>query len=239
MTVSYIVFNGQKSTDFGLFIDKDIGYNSTFYDVEQVVVPGRDGVLLKDKHRLRPAERSFSLLHRPVGHKHDATEAISAWLTVKGWHRLELSWDPAHYYLASVVAGFDIEEILKNFGKMKLNLLIHPIKYKKVGEVSILLSNGGKLLNPGNVIAKPKLIISGNGSGVININGRTLSLENVQREIIVDSERGLVYADELSAWDKVLRTATHSMPSFDVGENLISWTGGYTIRCVPNWGAKI
>ncbi|HEQ5498375.1 TPA: phage tail protein, partial [Streptococcus pyogenes] len=99
--------------------------------------------------------------------------------------------------------------------------------------------NGGTLQNPGNVQAKPILRIKGTGDGVLTINGFETGLENVQRELVIDMERHLVYKDVLSAWDNIVRTERHRMPLFDVGQNKISWTGSFTITAVPNWGVKV
>lgn len=101
------------------------------------------------------------------------------------------------------------------------------------------LVNGDTLQNPGNVQAKPILKIKGTGDGVLTINGFETGLENVQRELVIDMERHLVYKDVLSAWDNIVRTKRHRMPLFDVGQNTISWTGNFTITAVPNWGVKV
>uniref|UniRef100_UPI003F690DA2 hypothetical protein n=1 Tax=Streptococcus pluranimalium TaxID=82348 RepID=UPI003F690DA2 len=61
MSTAYFSFNGKKSTDFNLFITTDIKYKSTSYDVETIEIGGRDGVLLKDKHRLKPVEQDIPM----------------------------------------------------------------------------------------------------------------------------------------------------------------------------------
>ncbi|EQL77819.1 phage tail protein, partial [Streptococcus pyogenes UTMEM-1] len=157
----------------------------------------------------------------------------------KGWHDLALSWDKDYIYRASVVNLFEIDEILKQFGRLKVNFLIHPIKYLKTGKQEVSLVNGGTLQNPGNVQAKPILKIKGTGDGVLTINSFKTGLENVQGELVIDMERHLVYKGVLSAWDNIVRTEHHRMPLFDVGQNKISWTGSFTITAVPNWGVKV
>ncbi|ESV55174.1 hypothetical protein SAG0136_08140 [Streptococcus agalactiae LMG 14747] len=239
MSTAYFIFNGQKSTDFDLAITTDIKYKSTSYDIETIEIEGRDGVLLKDKHRLKPVEQEIPMKIKTRGNVHKIAHNVSEWLNVKGWQRLEFSWDSEHYYLATFAEGFDVEEVLEVFGNLKATFLLHPIKFRKDGEKQVNLTSGMVLTNLGNYPSKPIFNITGNGDGTITVNGRTLSLKNVQGSLIVDAEKNMVYYGQSSAWDKIVRTATHSMPFFDVGKNIISWTGNFTITCQPNWGVKI
>lgn len=233
----YIEFNGTKSNDLGLLLERERSIKSTNNDVDLIEVAGRDGVLLKDNDRLKVIEQDFPF--SLVGDVTVYEQKISEWLHVKGWHDLVLSWDKDYIYRASVVNLFEIDEILKQFGRLKINFLIHPIKYLKTGKQSVSLVSGATLQNPGNVQAKPILKIKGTGNGVLTINDFETGLENVQGELVIDMERHLVYKDVLSAWDNIVRTEHHRMPLFDIGQNKISWTGDFTITAVPNWGVKV
>lgn len=233
----YIEFNGTKSNDLGLLLERERSIKSTNNDVDLIEVAGRDGVLLKDNDRLKVIEQDFPF--SLVGDVTVYEQKISEWLHVKGWHDLVLSWDKDYIYRASVVNLFEIDEILKQFGRLKINFLIHPIKYLKTGKQSVSLVSGATLQNPGNVQAKPILKIKGTGNGVLTINDFETGLENVQGELVIDMERHLVYKDVLSAWDNIVRTEHHRMPLFDVGQNKISWIGDFTITAIPNWGVKV
>lgn len=233
----YIEFNGKKSDSFGLLLERERSIKSTSNDVDLIEVDGRDGVLLKDNGRLKAIEQDFPF--SLVGDVTVDQQKISEWLHVKGWHNLVLSWDNDYIYRASVVNLFEIDEILKQFGRLKINFLIHPIKYLKTGKQEMSLVNGGTLQNLGNVQSKPILKIRGSGNGVLTINGFETGLENVQGELVIDMERHLVYKDVLSAWDNIVRTERHRMPLFDVSQNKISWTGNFTITAIPNWGVKV
>lgn len=236
---TFIKFDGKKSSDFGLKIINDIEFSSTSYDVETIEVPGRDGALLKDNQRLKPVKREFPMKFHTVERLTTSEVAISDWLNVKGWKELEFSWEPDYIYLATFIESFSVKELLRNFGEVKLNFLIHPIKFLKTGRNEIPLTNGMTLKNLGNVQSKPLIKIRGNGDGVLTINGYQLSLESVQNELTIDMQKHLVYSGNLSAWDKITRNGKHRMPLFDVGDNMISWTGNFTMTAVPNWGVKL
>lgn len=236
---AYVQFNGRKSIDLGLHILNEVEHASTHHDIDQIEVPGRDGVLLKDNHRLVPVEKSFPCKLSHSANLTTAQAAISDWLNVKGWQDMVLSWDLDYIYKASVIEGFEVKEILRQFGKVKFNFLVHPIKYLKTGRNAISLTKGMVVTNPGNVPAKPVLTLRGSGNGTITINGRVTTLENVQRELVIDMDKHLVYSGNLAAWDKVVRSANGAMPSLDVGRNTITWTGNFTLSMMPNWGVKI
>ncbi|HGM9257588.1 TPA: distal tail protein Dit, partial [Streptococcus pyogenes] len=178
----YIEFNGTKSNDLGLLLERERSIKSTNNDVDLIEVAGRDGVLIKDNERLKAVEQDFPF--SLVGDVTANQQKISEWLHVKGWHDLALSWDKDYIYRASVVNLFEIDEILKQFGRLKINFLIHPIKYLKTGKQEVSLVNGSTLQNPGNVQAKPILKIKGIGNGVLTINGFKTGLENVQGELV-------------------------------------------------------
>ena len=236
---TFIKFDGKKSSDFGLNIINDIEFSSTSYDVETIEVPGRDGVLLKDNQRLKPVKREFPMKFHTVERLTTSEVAISDWLNVKGWKELEFSWEPDYIYLATFIESFSVKELLRNFGEVKLIFLIHPIKFLKTGRNEIPLTNGMTLKNLGNVQSKPLIKIIGNGDGILTINGYQLSLESVQNELTIDMQKHIVYSGNLSAWDKITRNGKHRMPLFDVGDNMISWTGNFTMTAVPNWGVKL
>lgn len=236
---AYILFDGKKSTDFGLRITNDVEHESTYQDVEMIEVDGRNGALLLYKGRLKAIERAYPVRLLAKNRVTDAQVGISNWLNVKGWKDLELSWEPAYIYKATHITPFSIKELMTNFAEFRIVFTVHPIKYLKTGKQEVSLANGGILENPGNVQAKPILKIKGTGNGVLTINGFETGLENVQDELVIDMERHLVYKDALSAWDNIVRTERHRMPLFDVGQNNISWTGNFTITAVPNWGVKV
>lgn len=55
----YIEFNGTKSNDLGLLLERERSIKSTNNDVDLIEVAGRDGVLIKDNERLKAVEQDF------------------------------------------------------------------------------------------------------------------------------------------------------------------------------------
>lgn len=231
-----IIYNGRSSKDFNLRITKEVAHELSSYDVETQSIPGRDGVLLIDRQRLKPVERAFPFVLRDDVYQ--STSEIAEWLGVKGWHDLELSWDPDFIYKATNINTISVEEVLKTFGKLRVAFLVHPIKYFKYNQ-EISVSNGQSIMNHGNVEAQPLIELNGNGDTVITINGRRTVLEDIQGTITLDMENKMVYSGNLSVWEKVIREEGAEFPYLDVGFNTISWTGDFTMRMVKNEGVRI
>lgn len=232
-----IIFNDISSDAFGLDIMNDVTHELSSNDIGLVPIEGRDGVLLQDNQRLKPVEKAF-----PMVLKNDVyatTSDISEWLNVKGWKGLELSWDPNYLYQATVINPISIDEVVKQFGKVRVVFLVHPIKYLKSSLPSRSIAKGQTVVNHGNVKAKPIIRLNGNGNTVLTINGRRTPLENIQGHITLDMHKNMVYSGNLSAWDKVLREENSHKPYLDIGNNVINWTGDFTATIIPYEGVKL
>ena len=119
--------------------------------------------------------------------------------------------------------------------------LFHPIKYLKLEQREITVSNGQTITNKGNVPANPLIKLTGSGDTTITINGRKTMLKGIQGELIWDAERKLVYRGNFtSQWNVVVaEQGQYNAPKLDVGNNKISWTGNFTMKMVQNGGVKI
>lgn len=234
------IFNGKKNTEFGLRVAEGKKITTSSLDVERVSVPGRDGELLISNNRLNSAELSF-----PVNFVKEkgliATEVyrISEWLNVAGYKDLTISYDPDFIYRAAYLETFSIEETMRQFGKTTINFVCYPVKFYKQGRTTQTLSNGATVNGLGNVKANPVITLVGSGDCTLTINGRKTKLRAVQNTITLDMQARQVFSGNLPAWDKVVRAPQYQMPYLDVGRNLISWDGDFTVKMAPFWGVKL
>lgn len=231
-----IIYNEKSTKNFNLRIINDVTHELSAHDIETEVVPGRDGVLLMDNQRLKPVERAFPL--RLETDVYQSTTEIAEWLGIKGWHDLELSWDEGYIYQATVINTISISEVLKQLGKLQVVFLVHPIKYFK-DNPKATVTKEETIVNRGNVEAYPLIELTGSGNTTITINGRKISLEDVQGSITLDMKQRMIYKGNLSAWEKIVREEKTEFPYLDVGNNKISWTGDFTMKMVKNEGVRI
>lgn len=215
---------------------------SSVYDVDTVEIAGRDGALLVDNQRLKTVEQAFPFVVKPKGRKvSQVADELSAWLAVKGYQDFEKSWDSDYIYRATYLESFELDEIISQFGRVQLAFLFHPVKYLKSEQREITVSNGQTINNKGNVPANPLIKLTGSGDTTITINGRKTMLKGIQGELIWDAERKLVYKGNFtSQWGVVVaEQGQYNAPMLDVGANVISWTGNFTMKMVQNGGVKI
>lgn len=239
--MAYIEINGKKSSDLGLILINDMEHVPAVNDIEPLEIKGRDGVLLVDNNRLKSVEQTFPFVVKPNNSVAETAQEISDWLNFKGFQTFRKSWEPSYIYKAVFLETFELSEIVRTFGKVNLTFMFHPIKYLEDGQKERTISNGQTVVNRGNVPANPLIKISGNGDINLTINGRTTKLKNVERSLIWNTERKLVYkGDYTSQWQKVVASAGHyEKPYLDVGNNTVSWSGSATVSLVTNEGVKI
>lgn len=215
---------------------------SSTYDVETIEIAGRDGALLVDNQRLKPVEQAFPFVVKPKNKKFSQVAGdLSNWLGAKGYQDFEKSWDSDYLYRATFLETFEIDEVISQFGRVQLAFLFHPIKYLKSEQKEITVTNGQTIVNKGNVPSNPIIKLTGSGDTTLTINGRQTKLKGIQGELIWNGERKLVYKGNFtSQWGAVVaEEGQYNTPMLDVGANVISWTGDFTMKMVQNGGVKI
>lgn len=224
-----------------MILESDLVHFSATNDIETLEIPGRDGTLLVDNKRLNSVSQTFPFLVKQGVNSERLSSEISEWLSIKGYQEFEKSWDADYVYRAAFIEGIELSEVVGQFGKVPLTFLFYPIKYLKSEQKEITISNDQTITNKGNVPSNPLIRLTGSGDTTITINGRQTKLKGIQGELIWDAERKLVYKGNFtSQWDTVVaEQGQYNAPKLDVGANVISWTGNFTMKMVQNGGVKI
>lgn len=157
---------------------------------------------------------------------------INNWLY--GYGKLRVSKEPGGFYRAHVVSGLEYDKYLQIKDRMKVTFRINPpFFYLESGELPITLTAPGTINNPGTHISEPLIRIVGEGNITFTINGRTLTLTGIETFIDIDPELTIPYfKNNENVGDKVVGDE----PYFDVGDNVISWTGNVTeVNILGRW----
>lgn len=104
---------------------------------------------------------------------------VAAWLAgAPAGPRLEDSYDPDVYRLATYEGGADVENIRNRYGRFDVVFRVDPRKFLKSGDNVPNFTGSGILNNPTKNDAKPLIEIDTNGSlgGVIRINDYSVNL---------------------------------------------------------------
>ncbi|MEY8515320.1 hypothetical protein AALC25_00060 [Lachnospiraceae bacterium 29-84] len=131
-----IVFNGKSSKDYGIQVEHPPGYQTPARDYEMIHVPGRNGDILIDNGSFQNVDREYQIA---VGSKGEdftgMANKISEWLhSASGYARLEDSYEPEYYRMASCADGITVENLLRHAGRATLTFNCKPQRFLKSGE---------------------------------------------------------------------------------------------------------
>ena len=223
-----IEFKGQTSENLGI-VPLSLGRRQRAMEkIETYEIPDSNQDAMEHTGFYEPYEREV-LFYAPDRVKHNL---INAWL--RGYGKLRTSIDPGGYFKAHVVSGLGYEKFLVNNETVSVLFKINPgFFYLESGEIPITLTTPGTINNPGTHISDPLIRIVGTGNITLTINGRTLTFTNIETFIDIDPEiTPMYFKNNENVGEKVVGED----PYFDVGDNIISWTGAVSeINILGRW----
>lgn len=243
--LNHFKYNGVDSLSMGLVVDKKENvYGAPRPRVETVYIPGR-GTLIYETNAdpLDNAEcEDFSIrftCHVLPDSEHDLptlARKIHAWLYGKtAFKRLEDSYDPDYYREAYVKDSASIEGIAAALlGKIKITFTARAYKYALGGEITKeLTTSGTALYNPEAFTARPLVTVYGSGDVTLYFNDRSISIDDIEDFITIDSFDMVAYKGDELQNDKL---NSQYFPRLVSGKNTISWAGNVTqVDITPRW----
>ena len=260
-----IIFNGRSSKDLGIEVWSPPNYQVPQRDYDTVHIPGRDGDLLIDKESYKNVSRSYTVSFGQEGKKNFTILAnmLAEWLnSASGYARLEDSYEPEYYRLASYQKAVEITNAYQIAGSAAIEFNCKPQRFLKSGDravnfvkskygiedsenQSVLDSSRNKiegfleplrcLVNPTSHPSSPIIKVYGNGSGEIQIGNNTITILSVNGYLVIDSDLMEVYKDETNCNSKV-KFSLNTFPKLRPGINDISFSGEITsLEVIPKW----
>lgn len=175
-----LTFDGEISTDYGVYISGEGTFNAPLRDVEMITIPGRNGAYALDNGRFENIEVTY-----PAGlfgvDEADFAEKISAFRNFLcsrvGYVRLEDDYNPDEYRLAIYKSGLEVDPELLKAGRFDLVFECKPQRFLKSGESEITLSAGSNTVtNPTLFNSRP--LFKAQGYGDIIVNNEAITIEN-------------------------------------------------------------
>ena len=172
-----LVFDGEDSRNYGVYITGEAVYNAPGRDVEMVEIPGRNGSFALDKGRFQNIEVSY-----PAGifadNEADFAEAISDFRNFlcsrRGYVRLTDEYNPSEYRMAIYKSGLEVSPAQLKAGEFDIVFDCKPQRWLTSGETAVTVSSGGTINNPTLFEASPLLDVYGYGS--ISFNDYTIEI---------------------------------------------------------------
>ena len=240
--MSYFVYNGRSSEEFGLRIESKNIFSAPEFDAEFTSIPGRSGDLIVSNNCFKNVEVTYTvfLARKTVEELADVLTEIKGWLYTDPdrYHEISDSYDKKHIRYGVISGSLDIGEQLNKVGLFTVTFNCKPFRYSNAGLTNIeILDNGYQVTNPYPFPAKPYFRLDGNGDVTLTIqSGRNIAtwqIKDLEQYIECDSELMNFYKEtELQN----LKVSGDGFPVLHPGVNTLTFTGNVkSISLVPRW----
>lgn len=228
----HLIYNGVKSTDFGLYLREDITITQPERRIEYINVPGRDGDIIIDQGGRKDIKGELKCYVK------DAAMLPQALAYLQGSGRLVISTDPGHEYRVYFPGGAEADRLIRNLAARELDvpIRIKPYRYILPAAADIALTAAGTVRNPGTAYSAPRIAVTCAGSGSLYIGTKySVDFDGLSSGCIIDSDEQDIYAPD-GITPLYTGIALDDFPQLAPGSNAISWTGAITkIVITPRW----
>ena len=228
-----IIFNNKSSADCRIQVAHPPGYAYPERDYTITHIPGRNGDIIQDNGCYKNVERTYEVSF-DVPNEDFATYAntVSAWLhSTTGYARLEDSYEPNYYRMATYQESNIFENLYNQAGTATIVFECKPQRFLKTGDNIITIQNSLTIMNPTGFEAYPLFKVTGT-SGVLTVNGNSITFSSIDNFVMLDCELQDAYKENINKNS----TISGTFPVLKTGSNTISWTGGISsVTMKPRW----
>ena len=228
-----IIFNNKSSADCRIQVAHPPGYAYPERDYTITHIPGRNGDIIQDNGCYKNVERTYEVSF-DVPNEDFATyaNAVSAWLhSTTGYARLEDSYEPNYYRMATYQESNIFENLYNQAGTATIVFECKPQRFLKTGDNTITIQNSLTIMNPTGFEAYPLFKVTGT-SGVLTVNGNSITFSSIDDFIMLDCELQDAYKENINKNS----TISGTFPVLKTGSNAISWTGDISsVTMKPRW----
>ena len=228
-----IIFNNKSSADCRIQVAHPPGYAYPERDYTITHIPGRNGDIIQDNGCYKNVERTYEVSF-DVPNEDFATyaNAVSAWLhSTTGYARLEDSYEPNYYRMATYQESNIFENLYNQAGTATIVFECKPQRFLKTGDNTITIKNSLTIVNPTGFEAYPLFKVTGT-SGVLTVNGNSITFSSIDDFVMLDCELQDAYKENINKNS----TISGTFPVLKTGSNTISWTGDISsVTMKPRW----
>ena len=228
-----IIFNNKSSADCRIQVAHPPGYAYPERDYTITHIPGRNGDIIQDNGCYKNVERTYEVsFDAPNEDFATYANAVSAWLhSTTGYARLEDSYEPNYYRMATYQESNIFENLYNQAGTATIVFECKPQRFLKTGDNIIAIQNSLTIMNPTGFEAYPLFKVTGT-SGVLTVNGNSITFSSIDGFVMLDCELQDAYKENINKNS----TISGTFPVLKPGSNTISWTGGISsVTMKPRW----
>lgn len=230
--MTYLTFNGRDSKDFGVYISGSGTFDAPKRDTEAVAVPGRNGVLLFDNGRYENLTITYpAFISQDFAENFDAFKAFM--LSQSGYHRLEDTYHPDEYRLASYEGPLAPEVgAINRYGHFDIVFNCKPQRFLKSGEKTVEITQTMAIINPTLYAAAPLIRAYGVGTFYIGSYGMEITQADGYTDIDCDIQDAFKGATNCNG---NIRLLSNEFPKIEAGKNNITISGITRLEILPRW----
>lgn len=228
-----IIFNNKSSADCRIQVAHPPGYAYPERDYTITHIPGRNGDIIQDNGCYKNVERTYEVsFDAPNEDFATYANAVSAWLhSTTGYARLEDSYEPNYYRMATYQESNIFENLYNKAGTATIVFECKPQRFLKTGDNIITIQNSLTIMNPTGFEAYPLFKVTG-ASGVLTVNGNSITFSSIDDFVMLDCELQDAYKENINKNS----TISGTFPVLKTGSNTISWTGDIlSVTMKPRW----
>ena len=228
-----IIFNNKSSADCRIQVAHPPGYAYPERDYTITHIPGRNGDIIQDNGCYKNVERTYEVsFDAPNEDFATYANAVSAWLhSTTGYARLEDSYEPNYYRMATYQESNIFENLYNKAGTATIVFECKPQRFLKTGDNAITVQNSLTIMNPTGFEAYPLFKVTGT-SGVLTVNGNSITFSSIDDFVMLDCELQDAYKENINKNS----TISGTFPVLKPGSNTIRWTGGISsVTMKPRW----
>ena len=228
-----IIFNNKSSADCRIQVAHPPGYAYPERDYTITHIPGRNGDIIQDNGCYKNVERTYEVsFDAPNEDFATYANAVSAWLhSTTGYARLEDSYEPNYYRMATYQESNIFENLYNQAGTATIVFECKPQRFLKTGDNTITIQNSLTIMNPTGFEAYPLFKVTGT-SGVLTVNGNSITFSSIDDFVMLDCELQDAYKENINKNS----TISGTFPVLKPGSNTIRWTGSISsVTMKPRW----
>ena len=180
----YLIFDGVKSSDYGVWINGRETFNAPARRYKEYVIPGRNGVLTIDEGAFEEQEVTYPAFI--VNNFSANVQAFrNALMARNGYVRLTDSYHPDEFYLAKYMSGLEADVTpWGRAGKFDLTFKRDPRRFLLSGETPVTYPPGATAKNLlvypyyTSTITRNGVTLTDNGDGSVTLNGTATAYTN-------------------------------------------------------------
>lgn len=237
MQYSYISFKNVTSKSKNVIITSPPMITHSTLNLEEYTIPGRDGTMYgSDPYRSSAQITVRMALCTDKSFSSNVSKYQTQWRTVRKWlqgtGKLIIGDAPDSYFEVQRVIINTDERVILNYGNLEVIFTVFPYEFLNNGDNAV-----SSYTNDADD-SMPLYKLTGTGSGVLTVNGNTMSytIDNTGT-LYIDTRRMIAYNGSNANMNSQL-TGDYEKIRMKSGSNTISASAG-TLTVYPKWGYKI